>query len=127
MPKLTVEDLKNLREGLRDKMNIRSGEAKAKVIVHLSTCGIAAGAREILKAFMDEIEKRGITDILVTTSSCAGLCSKEPMITVIYQNQAPVKYIELTPQKVKKIFEEHLLNGNIVKEFALASGSETTA
>lgn len=127
MPKLKVEDLKKLRDELKGKLTVRSGEAKAKVIVHMSTCGIAAGARDILDAFLKEIEENKVSDILITTSSCAGLCSREPMATVEYLKDPPVKYVDLTKEKVKKIFKEHLLNGKVVVEYALGSGSETTA
>ena len=127
MAKLTIDDLKKMRDDLRGKMSVRSGEAKAKVVVHMSTCGIAAGAREVLNAFLGEIEKSKVTDIIVTTSSCAGLCSREPMATVEYQQDAPVKYVDLNPEKARKIFEQHLMNGIMVKEFALGAGSETTA
>jgi NADP-reducing hydrogenase subunit HndB len=127
MPRLTVDDLKQLREKAKDRLTLRTGEAKAKVIVHMSTCGIAAGARDVLEAFLKELDTRGISDILVTTSSCAGLCSREPMATVEVQHQPPVKYVDLTPDKARKIFEEHLINGKIVAQFALGAGSETTA
>jgi NADP-reducing hydrogenase subunit HndB len=127
MPKLTVDDLKQLREKAKDRLTLRTGEAKAKVIVHMSTCGIAAGARDVLDAFLKEIDKRETTDIIVTTSSCAGLCSREPMATVEVQHQPPVKYVDLTADKARTIFEEHLINGKVVTQFALGAGSETTA
>jgi NADP-reducing hydrogenase subunit HndB len=127
MPKLTVDDLKKLRDKSKERLTLRTGEARAKVIVHMSTCGIAAGARDVLDAFLKELDQREISDVLVTTSSCAGLCSREPMATVEIQHQVPVKYVDLTPDKAKKIFEEHLVNGKIVAQFALGAGSETTA
>jgi len=77
-----------------------------------------------MNTLMKEIEDRKLTDINLTTSSCAGLCSREPMITVEIQNQPPVKYVDLTPEKTKEIFDKHILGGNIVKEYALAFGSE---
>jgi NADP-reducing hydrogenase subunit HndB len=92
----------------------------------MGTCGIAAGARDILTAVMEEIEQKKITDVIVTTSGCPGLCSREPMATVELVDKPPVKYVDLTPEKVKKIFSEHILKGNIVTEYALAVGSETT-
>jgi len=127
MPKLTVDDLRQLRDKAKEKLTLRTGEARAKVTVHMSTCGIAAGAREILDAFLKEAERKGASDIIVTTSSCAGLCSREPMATVEVQHEPPVKYVDLTPDKARTIFEEHLVNGKIVAKFALGAGSETTA
>jgi len=124
MPRLTIEELIKGREEARSKIHLREGEFRGKIIVHMGTCGIAAGAREIVSAFLNEKEKRKITDVLITTSGCAGLCSKEPMATVELPDAAPVKYVDLTADKAVKIFEEHVLGGNIVQEFAIGLGSE---
>ncbi len=126
MAKLKVEDLKKIKENAAKSLRLREGEHRVKVVVHMGTCGIAAGAREIMKALLDEIEKTGATDIIVTSSGCAGLCNHEPMITVEMLDQAPVKYVKLDAEKVKKIFEEHIMKGKPVVEYALAVGSETT-
>jgi NADP-reducing hydrogenase subunit HndB len=79
-----------------------------------------------MDAVMKEIEERNIPDIFLTNSGCAGLCSREPMITVEILEKPPIKYIELTPDKVKTIFEDHIVGGNVVQEYALAVGSERT-
>ncbi len=126
MPRLTIDDLKKIRDANSRTISLRSGEARARVIVHLGTCGIAAGARTVMAALLDEIESKGITDVLVTSTGCAGLCSKEPMITVELKGQAPVKYVELDPDKMRRIFDKHVMGGSLVPEYALASGSETT-
>jgi NADP-reducing hydrogenase subunit HndB len=125
MPKIKIEDLAKIKEKARRTTDLREGGPyKTKVTVHMGTCGIAAGARGILDTLMKEIEEKDIHDIYLTTSGCAGLCSREPMITVESAGQAPIKYIELTPEKTKKIFEKHVVGGNVVKEYALAVGSE---
>ena len=126
MPKLSIEDLKRIREEARQTLTLRSGKARAKVIVHMGTCGIAAGARDVMGALLKEIESQGVTDVMVTTSGCAGLCSREPMITIELQGQPPVKYVDLKPERMARVFREHVLEGRIVTEFALASGCETT-
>lgn len=127
MPKLTLEDLEKIREEARKAIFIREqGQFKAKIIVHMGTCGIAAGARNIMNAFLREVEKRGTTDVLLTTSGCAGLCSREPMATVELAGQAPVKYVDLTEKKAQEIFEKHVLGGQIVTAYALGIGSEKT-
>jgi NADP-reducing hydrogenase subunit HndB len=127
MAKITIADLEKIREESRRTLVLREGAGRAKVTVHMGTCGIAAGARDIMSAVLKEIEDRNLTDVIVTNSGCAGLCSKEPMITVeIVNYPAPVKYIEMTPGRIKKVFESHIINGQIVKEYALAIGSETT-
>jgi len=122
--KLKPEDLGKIRERMAKTMSLREGEARAKLTVHMGTCGIAAGARKIMSALMGELGEREEKDIILTTSGCAGLCSREPMITVELKGEAPVKYVDLDEAKAKKIFQEHVLAGNVVQEFALAVGSE---
>jgi NADP-reducing hydrogenase subunit HndB len=122
--KLKPEDLNKIRERMKSVSRLREAEGKAKINVHLGTCGIASGAREILHAFLNLVEQSGSDDVVVTTSGCAGLCKREPMATIEIAGQAPVKYVDLTPTKVEKIFEEHIKGGNVVKDYALAVGSE---
>ena len=124
MPKLTIDELRKKREEARKNIYLREGEFKGKIIVHMGTCGIAAGARGIVSAFLEEVEKSGSKDILVTTSGCAGLCSMEPMATVELLNASPVKYGELTPEKTRRIFQEHILGNKAVAEYAIGVGSE---
>jgi NADP-reducing hydrogenase subunit HndB len=126
MARLKVEDLAKIREQTRQQTTLREGAGRAKVTMHMGTCGIASGAREVMSALLDEVEKRDVKDVIVTTSGCAGLCSREPMATVEIVNEAPVKYVDLTGDKIRRIFEEHVLGGKIVTEYALAVGSETT-
>lgn len=124
MPKLKPEDLDKIAQKMKKVINLREGSARARVIVHMGTCGIAAGARTVMSALMEEIDKRELKDVLLTISSCAGFCSREPMITIELQDKPPVKYGDLTPDKAREILEKHVLNGEIVKEYALAAGSE---
>jgi len=127
MGKMTIEDLGKIRDAARYKIALRQGAGRVRINVHMGTCGIAAGARQILSAVMKEIEAKGLHDVIVTNSGCAGLCSQEPMMTVeVLGEPAPVKYVFLTPEKVKKIMEAHVLHGQAVKEYALAVGSEKT-
>ena len=124
MPKLTIEELRKKREETKKDIYLRDGEFKSKIIVHMGTCGISVGARDIVSAFMDELTKSQRTDILLTTSGCAGFCSREPMATVELLNSPPVKYVDLTTEKARRIFHTHILGGNIVEEYALGIGSE---
>jgi NADP-reducing hydrogenase subunit HndB len=123
--KLRIQDLAKIRERTRALTTIRENEGRAKVTVHMGTCGIAAGAREIMDALLEEIQKNNVRDVIVATSGCAGLCNREPMATVEFKGQPPVKYIDLTPAKMRKIFAEHVLCGRLIAEYALAVGSET--
>ena len=126
MAKLTIADLKKIKEEHHANQTLREGGFKVKITVHMGTCGIAAGARPIMNAVLDETAKASRKDIIVTTSGCAGLCSKEPMMTVEMSGEPPVRYISLTEEKTRKIFAEHIVGGAPVKEFALVVGHETT-
>jgi NADP-reducing hydrogenase subunit HndB len=124
--KLTIKDLDALRKRAREATSLREGTARARITVHMGTCGIASGARDIMQALLDEMEARKPEGVVVTTSGCAGLCSREPMVTVEILDHPPIKYVDLTGDKVRKIFIDHVLGGNVVKEYVLAVGSETT-
>lgn len=126
MSKLKPGDLAAIAEKSRRAMLLREGTARARVIVHMGTCGIAAGARNVMKAIAEEMETRDVQDVIVTISSCAGLCSREPMLTVELEDQPAVKYVDMTPEKAKRVFADHVLGGQIVTEYALAAGSERT-
>lgn len=124
MAKLKIEDLDKIAQDVQHKMSVREGGGRVKVTVHMGTCGIAAGARTIMSTFLSQIEAQKVTDVILTTSGCAGLCSREPMATVEVTGQAPVKYVDLTEEKTKKIFTEHVMQGKFVTEYALSIGSE---
>ncbi len=127
MSKLKIDDLARIREAAKRQTTLRQGAGRAKITVHMGTCGIAAGARDIMAAVIDEVDRRQLHDVIVTNSGCAGLCSKEPMLTVeLADETAPVKYILVTPEKVRKIIEGHVIGGKVVADYALALGSEKT-
>lgn len=125
MPKLQVEDLERISARVRKMTLLREGAGRAKITVHMGTCGIAAGARKIMNALLEEFEAKAIEDVLLTSSGCAGLCSREPMATVEVEGEAPVKYVELTPEKILHILQQHVQDGKPVTEYALSRGSET--
>jgi len=125
MAKLKIEDLLRIKAEHKAASTLREGGFRVKTTVHMGTCGLAAGARNIMSALLDEIEKSGVTDVIVTTSGCAGLCSREPMATIEIIDKPPVKYGYLTEEKMRRIFKEHIIGGNIVEEYAIAIGSET--
>jgi NADP-reducing hydrogenase subunit HndB len=124
MSKIKPEDLEKIRERMARTMNLRDGDARAKVTVHMGTCGIAAGARKIMSSLLGLLEEKKVNDVVITTSGCAGLCSREPMLTVELKGEAPIKYVDLDEEKTRKIFSEHVLSGVVVEEYALAIGSE---
>lgn len=126
MPKLTLDNFPDFQQDIRRKLWEMNQRMKAKVIVHTGTCGLASGAQQVYDTIEAELQRQGTTDVLLTTSGCAGLCSKEPMATVLYGDGPPVKYAQLTAEKVLQIVSEHLLRGKVVAEYALAAGQENS-
>lgn len=124
MSKIKPEDLDKIGEKIKRTMLLREGSYRAKITVHMGTCGIAAGARKVMSTLLNLTEKDQAKDVILTASSCAGLCSREPMITVELKGQTPVKYVDLDEEKTRKIFSAHVLAGEVVEEYALAIGSE---
>ena len=124
MAKLKPADLEQISEKMRRARLLREDAARARVVVHMGTCGIAAGARSVMNALLAELEAKDIKDVVVSTSGCAGLCSREPMATVELIESPPVKYVDLNEEKIKRILSEHVLGGKIVTEYALGLGSE---
>jgi len=125
MTKLTIDDLKKIKEKVHKEMSLRDGDRRVKVTVHMGTCGIASGAKEVMDTLLQEIETAGVNDVIVTTSGCMGLCSREPLVTVEVLNQVPIKY-EYMNNKMRQVFKKHILEGEIQTPFVLAKGSEVT-
>lgn len=124
MAKLRPEDLEKISQKMRKMTILREGTNRARITVHMGTCGIAAGARQIMAAILKLIEEENTGEVVTISSGCAGLCSREPMMTVELKGEAPVKYVDLTEKKVQEIFTEHVIKGNLVAKYALAIGSE---
>lgn len=124
MAKLTISDLKKIKEKVHKEMSLRDGERRVKVTVHMGTCGIASGAKEVMDTLLQEIETAGANDVVVTTSGCMGLCSREPLVTVEVLNQEPIKYEYMNSNKMRQVFKRHILGGEIQTPFVLARGAE---
>jgi len=124
MAKLKIEDLKKIKEKVLSETGLREGARRVLVTVHMGTCGIASGAREVLNALMAEISESGVADVAVTTSGCMGLCSREPLVTVEVLGQEPIKYQYMDPGKMRQVFKRHVVEGEIQTPFVLARGKE---
>ena len=111
---MKLEDLKKIREKTEKDMLLRAGKTRLRVVVGMGTSGIAAGARETLKAFLDEIGKRALSDVIVTQAGERGLSSHEPIVTVSEEGKPSVVYGNVTVDVARKIVAEHLVNGNPV-------------
>jgi NADP-reducing hydrogenase subunit HndB len=126
MQRLTVDDLLKIKEENKAELTLREGGYEAKITVHMGTCGIASGARNIMTTVLDATAASCAEGVLIVASGCAGLCSHEPMATIEVVNQPPVKYGDLDAEKIKEIFKEHVLGRRPVEKYALVLGNEST-
>lgn len=124
MAKLTIDDLKKIKERVQKEDLFRAGTKRVKLTVHMGTCGIASGAKEILDTVMEEMTANHVEDVLVTTSGCIGICSREPLVTIEEQGKDPIVYEYLTKNKMRQIFKRHILEGEIQSDFVMARGKE---
>jgi NADP-reducing hydrogenase subunit HndB len=122
MAKLSIADLKKIKEKVLSEISLREGGQRAKITVHMGTCGVAAGARTVMDTLMSEIGEAAVTDVMVTTSGCAGMCSKEPMVTVEILGQEPILYGQMDANKMRQVFRRHVLQGEVQSMFAMARG-----
>ena len=120
MAKLTIDDLKKIKEETAKSTSVREGDANIKITVHMGTCGIAAGAREVMNALMEEMAEADRQDIRVVTSGCMGMCSSEPNVTVESKDAEPIVYQKMDPNRMRQVFRRHVLLGEIQSDFALA-------
>jgi NADP-reducing hydrogenase subunit HndB len=110
----SLDDLKKVREEALQKKKIQTESGKARVIVGMGTCGIAAGARDAMKAILDTIEKDNIQDVVITQTGCIGMCEKEPIVQVEIGDQPKVTYGKVSPEVARNIIKEHVVSGKVV-------------
>lgn len=122
MAKLTIDDLKKIKERTHKDTALREGGATVKITVHMGTCGIAAGAREVMDALLEVMTETDREDIRIVTSGCMGMCSSEPNVTVETQGKEPVLYQLMDRNKMRQVFKRHVLLGEVQTDFALATG-----
>jgi len=115
----SVDELMKFKETALEKIKERQTSGKTTIVVGMGTCGITAGAREVMMAIIDEIEKRSISDVIVTQAGCAGMCQHEPMLEVIKPGMPQVIYGHLDEDKARRIVLEHVINGRVIGEWAL--------
>jgi NADP-reducing hydrogenase subunit HndB len=121
MPKLTVEDLKRIREKTAAELSLRQTPASVLVTVHVGDCGLAAGARDIMKTFMKELSTANRTDIRLLAADCIDPenCGNEPKVTIKAGDAPPVVYQNVTPEKAVEIFSSHVLGGEVVTAYVM--------
>jgi NADP-reducing hydrogenase subunit HndB len=121
----SLADLRKIKDEVQLRNALREGGYTACVTVHMGTCGIASGAREVMRVLLENLEKSRRKDIRATTSGCIGLCSHEPLITVERLNEEPVRYAMVNAEKMNQIFKEHVIGGKPVAEYALVMDMDT--
>ena len=118
----SLAELAAIKERMQNKVVIREGAAKTRVVVGMATCGIAAGARPVLNAFVEGVDKAGLVDkITVTQTGCIGICQYEPVVEVFEEGKEKVTYVKLDAAKAAEIVEKHLKGGNIVTEYTIGA------
>ncbi|NLM74271.1 MAG: (2Fe-2S) ferredoxin domain-containing protein [Clostridiaceae bacterium] len=120
----SVEELKALREKALKELSIRDNENKTRIVVGMATCGIAAGAKPVMNAFVEEVAKRNIQDVTVTMTGCVGICRLEPIADVIDSNGEKTTYVKLTPEKARRIVAEHIVNKKPVIEYTIGAAEK---
>lgn len=117
----SIEELNKIREESLAKMNLRTDKERIRIVVGMATCGISAGARPVLTAFLEEVSKRKLENVVVSQTGCIGLCKLEPIVEVYEPGKEKVTYIEMTPEKARRVVAQHIVNGNVVNEYTIGS------
>lgn len=118
----SLAELAAIREKMKNKVSLRDGEGEIRVVVGMATCGIAAGARPVLNAFVEAVSKEELTDkITVSQTGCIGICQYEPVVEVYEAGKEKTTYVKVNPEMVGRIVEEHLKGGKVVAEFTIGN------
>ena len=116
----SLEELRAIRERMQGKVGMRSEDAsQIKIVVGMATCGIASGARPVLNVLADEVQKRGMSNVVVTQTGCLGLCQYEPVIEVYVPGQEKVTYTKMNVDKAIEMLEQHIVRGNVLGKYTL--------
>lgn len=120
----SLAELQAIRDKAKTQLNMREVNPDAiRVLVGMATCGIAAGARPVLNAFVEEIAKRGLTNVTVTQTGCIGICQFEPVVEIEVPGEDKVTYVKMTAEKAVRVVNDHLVNKNVVTEFTIGANS----
>ena len=118
----SLAELQAIKEKMRDKVILREGVNSVRVVVGMATCGIAAGARPVLNALVEGVNKEGLTEkVTVSQTGCIGICQLEHIVEVFEPGKEKITYVKMTPEKAARVIEEHLKNGNVVNEYTIAA------
>ena len=118
----SLAELQAIKDKMKNKVVIREGGEEVRVVVGMATCGIAAGARPVLSALVEEVEALGLSGkVSVSQTGCIGICQYEPIVEIIEAGKDKVTYVKMDADKAKRIAKEHLKDGKVVSEYTLAN------
>ncbi len=121
----SLAELQAIRDKARSQMTAREdSDDNIRVLVGMATCGIAAGARPVMTALMEEITKRELPKVTVTQTGCIGICQYEPVVEIVAPGKDKVTYVNMTPEKAIRVVNDHLVNGNVVTEFTIGANAK---
>ncbi len=118
----TLAELQAIRDRMKDSVTMRSGTGSIRAVVGMATCGIAAGARPVLSALVEEVSKLNLSEkVTVTQTGCIGICRYEPIVEVYEADKEKVTYVKMTAEKARRIAREHLRDGKVVEEYTIGA------
>ena len=118
----TLEELAQIRDRMKNKVALREGSGEIRVVVGMATCGIAAGARPVLNAFVEQVAEQNLGDrVTVTQTGCIGMCRFEPIVEVFEGDKERVTYVKVKPEMVPEIIKEHLIGGKPVTKYTIGA------
>ncbi|MBE7010795.1 MAG: (2Fe-2S) ferredoxin domain-containing protein [Ruminococcaceae bacterium] len=121
----SLAELEAIKNKVKNQINMRKDEEDStRIVVGMATCGIAAGARPVLNAMVEEVSKRALENVIVTQTGCIGMCRLEPIVEVTVPGQEKVTYVKMTAEKAAKVINDHIVNGRVCKEFTIGAAQE---
>ncbi len=115
----SLAELEAIRNKTLDQIKMRTNKNGKRIVVGMATCGIAAGARPVMNAFVEELAKRKLTDVSVTMTGCIGVCRLEPIVEIFDADGTKVTYVKMTAEKAARIVSEHLVNGRVCQDLTI--------
>lgn len=120
----SLAELEEIRKKTLEQINLRTNSQDMRVVVGMATCGIAAGARPVMNAFVEELSKRNLSNVAVTMTGCIGICKLEPVVEIIDKDGGKVTYVKMTPEKVARVVAEHIVNGRVCAEYTIGEADK---
>ncbi len=121
----SLEELKAIKAKMQDKVALRTSTGETRIVVGMATCGIAAGARPVLNAFVEGVNEAGLNDsVIVTQTGCIGICQYEPVVEVYANGEEKVTYVKMTAERAKEVIEKHIKGGKVVTEYTIGAAAK---